>query len=211
MKVNFLSIFALLITFLLVGCDELTGSSTGANDSNGIFSIFGGLEGVAVGNNSYLLNGTAENGGNSGHNFRLQFELQNNETMSFYFFTSRQLDGGLKAIFSKKADKVTMTLELNGKSDQRELTKLEGLDLLDITLDVHNDHTDSHILVWETNGPKGDEEECTFEEECLYNTEDFALDAWLGVGKANGVFWGFEGKAESIFVLEGPSPPISDV
>lgn len=192
-----------------ISCDALTGSDTGANDLGDALDFIGGIEAISVGTNIFLLNGTAESGGNSGHHFRLQFELPEGEEIIYYFFTSRSLSGGVQMKLNKTAGKVTMTLSVNGNSDSRELSVFENKDLIDLSLDIHNDHTDIHILVWDTNGPKGDEDDCTFDEDCLYNTQDF--DAWIGAGRASGVFWGIEGNTSLIETLEGPLPPISDV
>ena len=95
----------------------------------------------------------------------------------------------------------------NTRSPQN--VSLEG-DVVHLSIDLHNDHTDLHLLVWDAEGPFGDQDECTFEGTCLYNSEDFAFDYWLGVGRLNGVYWGVKGKTNLILSLEGPLEGLSD-
>ncbi|CBW25722.1 putative membrane protein [Halobacteriovorax marinus SJ] len=201
-------IFVLLLS---VSCGELTGESTGANILDKTSDLIGGLSSVSAGENKYLLSGTAKNGGNAGHYFRLKFELPESEKISFYFFSSRSLNTGVKYSFKREAGSVLLTMSLNGLEDTVELQSFSDSLEVDVAIDIHNDHTDAHMLVWDFNGPRGDREDCSFDGGCLYNTEDFAFDVWLGVGKASGTFWGFEGDRSLIKLLEGPLDAISDV
>lgn len=206
----------LTLTFALLflqSCGELTGESTGARDLlPGVFNnLIGGLEGIEVGSDKYLLSGVASNGGNASHNFELQFNLPQNEELSFYFFANSTLTKALSAKFKNTDSGLVVVFQLGELQHEYLLANTAGLDSFHLDLDIHNDHTDIHFLLWDHNGPHEDGDECTFEEGCLYNSEDFALDFWLGVGRAPGTFWGFKGKKKNIIKLTGPRRALSNV
>lgn len=205
---NIISIF--ILSSLLISCGELSGSNTGANLLPNSAELVGGLDAVKSGDKRYLLSGTVDNGGNSGHNFRTKFKLNNGETIKFYFFASKKLSGGVVYTFTRTNGVVTLEMTLNGLTDTVELTQFENIEIIDLDIDIHNDHTDIHHLVWDYNGEHSDAEECTFDGDCLYNSEDFAFDVWLGVGRASGTFWGFEGDKSQVIILEGPLEAISN-
>lgn len=206
---KYLLCFALIAT--LSSCGKLSGESTGANDSEGnISTLIGGVEGVQVGKESYLLAGSAENAGRSGHNFELEFKLPENEKIKFFFFANSRLEGGLEVEFKNVAGKIFASFVLNRKSHTFELKSLAGQTEISLSFDVHNDHTDIHALLWNLNGPFGDGDECSFDGDCLYNTEDFALDHWLGVGKASGNYWGVSGNSELLIKVKGFGRAISN-
>lgn len=199
-------------TLLTSSCGKLTGESTGANDVVSKESnLIGGVETLEIAKNRYRFSGVASNAGNSGHNFELKFNLPVSEKVSFFFFANTKLERGFSITFENVAGKIFAHFQLGAKSHRYELATLSGQTQLHFDLDIHNDHTDIHTLLWEHLGAHGDSDECTFEETCLYNTEDFALDFWLGVGRAGGVYWGFEGKSELILEVKGPGSPLSDV
>jgi len=203
-------ILLIAISNLLISCEELTGKSTGANIiSESGNEFIGGLEGIHAGNDKFILRGTTDYGGNSGHSFRLRFKLPEGEQLNFFFFMSRNFSGGAIYTFTRTSGVVNLNISLNGKSHTHELKTYNSTEVIDIELDVHNDHTDAHLLAWKYSGPYEDAEECTFDGSCLYNSEDFSLDVWLGVGRASGSYWGFQGSKSLILILEGPRPALS--
>ena len=204
-------IFFILSISLLCSCAELTGESTGANIIENKQEVIGGVNAVRANDNKFILNGSVDNGGNSGHGYRLRFNLPEGENLKFYFFTSNNFSGGLVYTFSKEEGVVNLEMSINELSHSIELNKFNSSEIIDLDIDIHNDHSDIHQLVWDRDGPHGFYEECTFEDECLYNSEDFAFDIWLGVGRASGTLWGFEGDKSFILKLEGPLPPLTDV
>ena len=211
MKNKLYLIFIILSASLLSSCKELTGEATGANTTNNQQEVIGGVSAISAGDNKFILNGTVDNGGNSGHGFRLKFTLPEGESLKFYFYTSDNFDAGLVYSFSKKEGVVNLEMSVNGLSHSIELEDFNDSEIIDLDVDVHNDHSDIHQLVWDRNGPHEFYEECTFEGDCIYNSEDFAFDIWLGVGRASGTFWGVEGDKSLILKLEGPLPPLTDV
>ena len=211
MKAYKLSYF-LLLNFILCSCGQITGEYTGANIvEKTLDTIVGGIDAISTKNGSFLLKGTADNGGRSAHSYHLKFRLPEGSSLKFYFFADKELSNGVIFEFSKKLNKTRMEIQINGKSHSHNLDSLDNREIIDIDIDIHNDHSDIHMLVWDHTGAHGDNEECTFEGDCLYNTEDFALDTWLGVGKASGSFWGFSGDSNQVILLEGPLGALSDV
>jgi hypothetical protein len=205
-----IAVFALLTS----ACGDLTGEYTGADAFDGgsgkkQISI-GGLNAVKSSANRFVLEGTADSGGNSGHSYRIELKLPEGSSHTHYFFCSRKLTGGVSLRLTRTAGKVELRLALNGKSHTIELSAFAGKETIDLDVDVHNDHTDTHILVWQHGGPYGDQEGCSDDGSCLYNTEDYGFSKWAGVGRASGVYWGFKGDSSFVQKLEGPLAAKSD-
>lgn len=192
-----------LLSLLFTSCKELTGEETGAYSESNSLSI-GGVSAITS-DGHYLMEGTADNGGYSSQNFRIKLNpTLDYDDSSFYFFTGKDTDDGVKISFKKIEEKVSMRIMLNGKSHTHELSGVSAAGPVDLDLDIHNDHTDIHILVWKTGGPYNPYEDCTFEKTCLYNSEDFSFSNWLGVGRAGGVYWKFIGEKKNILLIDGP-------
>ena len=187
-----------------LSCADLTGEETGDSSSIIDTARVGGVTALPRGEGKFLLEGTAATGGYSRHKFLLQFRLPEGESVKFFFYASDQLEGGVSFLWERVDGRVEMEIALNGITHRRPLPMFDDVEEIDLDIDVHNDHTDIHILVWEKSNNTADNEGCTFDEGCLYNTEDFAFDVWLGVGRAGGVFWGMEGNPDSIIKVEGP-------
>ena len=189
--------------------DDLSGNSTGANDIP-LANIIGGVSFVEVGNQKYLFEGTMADGGRSSHNFEISLSLPDSEAASFSFYANRTLEQGVRLTLRREGATTTMTLFLNGVEHSYDI---ESRDVLRLSVDVHNDHEDAHILIWDQDGPKGDAEECVEEETCIYNTEFFTdpnPGPWGSQGRGNGLFWGYEGKTEFIIEMSGPNQALSN-
>ena len=113
--------------------------------------------------------------------------------------------------FTRSQGIVNLKMDINGITHDIDLDDFSDSEVIDLDLDIHNDHTDIHLLIWDKNGPHEFYEECSYDGGCLYNSEDFAFDIWLGVGRASGTFWGIQGNKSLIIKLEGPNPPLTDV
>lgn len=205
---TFIFIFSMT---LLYSCGEITGGSTGANIFNGVKDSIGGLSAVEIGNSTYLFEGVASNGGNASHLYSLSFHLPQNESITFVVHGNRTLTSGGHFIFTRHNGDVSLKIILNSKEHILPLLLTTQNELIEIDIDFHNDHTDTHILMWEKNGNHEDAEGCSFNRGCLYNSEDYALDIWLGVGKASGSYWGFMGRRELIQSMQGPLPARSNI
>lgn len=201
-----------LSLMLFSACDQLTGGSTGAfTPSNDSLNI-GGSDSLQISPGRFLLSGIMDNGGNSGHNFSVTLNLDLNQSATIVFASDRNLAGGLEVILQRTTLGLQMNASLNGLSHQHLLVSADDLhDQIDLSFDIHNDHSDIHFIIWHDAGPFGDRDNCTFDGQCLYNSEDFALDAWLGVGRARGANWGVKTTIPNrILKVTGPSTAISD-
>lgn len=212
----------LFIASAVISCGALYGENTGANDleqppvaadnkqdrnldsqKEDVPSQLGGLSAKKVGD-KFFLSGVASNGGNSSHAFKLKFEVDQSET-NFHLFADSSIENGLvMSFYMNTQNAIMMKMTLNGISHEYEITEAVESKSLDIVAEVHNDHSDAHILVWINGSSYADNEECTFEGTCVYNSEDFAFDIWAGVGRAAGTYWGVSGNTEKIESLEGP-------
>lgn len=182
----------------------------------------GGLSYHQLGQELFRLEGVASRSGRAPHHFKAHFTLLSGEEVRFIFFSSRFLDNGLSMTFSRRENEIWVTLEMNRNTHSFQSSRLSELisqgDTLDLEFDIHNDHSDLHTLIWEANGPRGDRDNCSIDSDffdpsvlpCLYNSEDFALDYWLGVGQAPGIFWGVQGRAERFHFLRGYMRALSD-
>ena len=177
-----------------------------AKDTEGpkVFKLGGLAAKPLSGIDTYILDGVAGNSGDAGHAFELKLKLKLGQASTFTFFGSKKLKGGIDITFQNVNGTTEMTILHNEISHTH---VLEGVDpkSVNIVLDIHNDHADTHILAWKKNSAYFDNEGCTFEGKCLYNSEDFAFDIWVGVGKASGVYWGVKNTdADTIIQLKGP-------
>lgn len=218
---SFIIVFSL---FIFSACDDLTGAKTTSDDNsvNSGVQAVGGIQAVGVSDRKFRLQGTASRGGDSAHHFRSEFLLPESEEITFYFFGTRSLTNGLEATFRRTNGELHLKLFANGIVHEKRLKSLESVFpdgvALNLEFDIHNDHSDLHTLIWKAGGPRGDRFGCTIDSEfndpsvppCVYNSEDFAWDIWLGVGRASGVFWGIQGDSDLILKLEGPLRALSD-
>ena len=202
--------FILLLLVFLVSCGESTDADA-LLDQN--YISVGNLPALSLGEEKFLFLGTMPDGGNSRKNFRFKVKRpQGEESFSFFFYANRDLSGGLVLTLHFKEGQTWMKFALNGIDHDIPLNSQS--DILDISVDVHNDHEDMHILAWKGTGPFLDHEGCVDENECLYNTEEFTFVSggpWGSQGRASGVYWGFKGDQTVILELEGPNEYISSV
>ena len=84
------------------------------------------------------------------HSFRLNFNLPDGKSLRYFFFSQKSLDGGVILTFTRDGLDVGIEVSLNGISDFR---VLKGLgEELDFRFEVHNDHEDAHLLMWNESG-----------------------------------------------------------
>jgi hypothetical protein len=200
--------YLLFSVVLLSSCGELTGGKTGANDLI-VDELLGGISFVKIGEGKNLLDGTMDKGG--AHSFRMKFNLPEGKSLRYFVFSNKTLDNGLIVTFSRVGGELMANFTLNGVSDSRSLGSFP--EVIDLALDVHNDHEDAHILLWKYGTTYGDAEECVDDGNCLYNTEYYTFPnegPWGSQGRAPGTFWGVQGDSSLILSLEGPSGAISD-
>ena len=172
----------------------------------------GGVKALETADGVYRLEGTAENSGLSKHSYTIETLVEKGRSLTFDFFSSRSGEGGYKVSLTRKSPTgIEVKMSLNGISHTVDAEGYGPSDILGLVLDLHNDHTDIHVLLWKKDGPFEDHEECSFDGGCLYNSADYAFDIWLGVGQGTGKFWGVRGDVDQIIKLRGPEEARSDV
>ena len=197
-----------LLTFCLLGCDELTGAKTSEKAEG---PTVGGLAYVQLSPQKIRFQGTMANGGDASHNFELRLR-PNEDLATFTFFSNLNLSDGIELSIRKEGQQAHITLTINGFSHSTHKS-LNSDGTLSVSLDIHNDHEDTHVLAWDINGPYEDSEECAYEGTCVYNTESFTdpnPGPWGSQGKGAGSFWGFEGDKNIIIEIKGPLGPLSN-
>lgn len=200
-------LFILVLSFSFISCDELTGASTGANDIS-IKKLLGDISFVKVASDKFRLNGVAENGGVSAHSYSLRFEIAQDDSVEFYFHSRVDLSGGVVVNFSRvSSEMVRATFSLNGIEDSIEFESATDSPV-SVIVDIHNNESDAHLLMWKSEGPFG-VEDCTEEETCLFNSDRFDT-VWGSHGRASGSYWGVNSQSENILKLEGPNETIFD-
>ena len=203
-----------ILVFAFTGCGDITGTDTGANNKtdNPDVSTVGDLSFTKVSEGKIRLDGTMENGGDSGANFEIQLQLKDDKKGTFIFFADKELNQGVKLTAEKIDGAAQLTLTINDVSHS--FTRPLGKDgTLSLSMDIHNDHEDAHIIVWNLAGPFGDSDNCLEDDSCIYNTEYYTQPnpgPWGAQGKGPGAFWGFEGDKEIIIKLSKPKDALSD-
>lgn len=114
-------------------------------------------------------------------NFALEFTLAEGGSLSLVTHADSSLSDGLTVQFERSGTELISSLKADGAGTGDNV--LNGVDAsgpISLAVDVHNNETPAHVLIW--NAVNGSFEE----KEALYNSEDDA-DA-PGVGK--GTLWG---------------------
>lgn len=113
--------------------------------------------------------------------FALNFTVADGGTLELVTHSDADLQNGVSVLFSRTADELTLSLKADGSgTDPKVLEGVKASEALAITVDVHNDESPSHILVW--NAAAG----AFGEADALFNSEED--EEAPGTGKAQA--WG---------------------
>ena len=117
-------------------------------------------------------------------NIGLTFALEDGGSLSVRAFATKTLESGVKFTFSRKGKVLQATLSADEKSVDvsRNFSALDASEEVSVLLDVHNNETPAHVLVW-----KGDTQS-PGDENALFNSEKAGDGESAGNGK--GTFWG---------------------
>ena len=205
---------------ICLSCGDLSGEKTGANDidqpktenqdksadlkENPAPNFIGGLVSKKI-ESRYMLEGTTTNGGNSSHAFKMKFSVSK-EKLSFHLYTDSNLENGLNLDFHiDETNKLIMKAVLNTTTHEVDMSGAVKNNELDLVVELHNDHTDAHLIIWHNNGQFVADDECSWEDRCIYNSEGVDYPSpWLDSGRAAGNYWGVSGNISQIESLEGP-------
>jgi hypothetical protein len=114
-------------------------------------------------------------------NFALEFTVAEGGSLALVARTDNSLSNGLTVQFDRAGTELISSLKADGQgTGDNVLSGIDASGTISLAVDVHNNETPAHVLIW--NADAG-----TFEEDdALYNSEGDA-DA-PGVGK--GALWG---------------------
>lgn len=118
----------------------------------------------------------------SKNSYRLFFTLQDGGDLSLIANSTNKLQSGVSVKFSRNGAVLKVELLAVDKTTDvsAQFATLNAADKLGFQIDVHNDESPAHILVWSTN--------TTFEDStALLNSEGAGLEA---PGQGAGAFWG---------------------
>jgi hypothetical protein len=185
---------------LLVSCDELTGSSTGANDNITDTIVGDGLTQIGrnINGNGELAFSTGLGLVNSSKSFRLRFELEDNGSVEIITYATRGLQNGISFKYTKLGN--LLKLEVSGGNVKKEFTDVlqdfNPITELHFVMDVHNGHADAaHLLIWPytASGIYHSHDATLNSDDFKFPYDEGGLDfsEWYSTGvKGRGQFWG---------------------
>jgi len=200
-------LISLIVLLTLVSCEELTGEYTGANETEIIIpgvSIkkIGKLQFVNV-SDKFRLDGVAKNSGHSAHSFLANMELINHKEVTLYFFGDKDLEDSLIVKLYKNDLDLEITATLENATYTHVIVNYNFKKSNTFLFDIHNGHDEGiHFFICE-DGQSSTELNCSFDETCLFNSNDFILDFTDNLGRAQGPYWGISGNVDKVNELKG--------
>lgn len=201
-----------LFCLVLSACD-LTGKSTGANDSlaRGVLDVQGILQADGTLRGSGQIISSESLGQVRGaRSFHLQFYLQEGGSLTLTTYANRELLDGVGVEFTREGQVLLVKFFGQGVEIQiaDRLLEFNAAQRVNFMLDVHNDHDDAaHLLIWPY---LGDNASAYGPQNALINTDFFQLPSgldgfdfpdWLDMSvKGNGAFWGLDLKDAEVFI-----------
>lgn len=192
----------LVLCLTLASCDQLTGASTGANDSLGPGRTSGDLlqtDGSLQGHGEIIFSeplGPIK----GAKNFELIFELEVDGSLEVQTYTRDDLSGGVGLVVKRLNDQLEVRIKGDGYQ-KTFYTPFEDIDpskKIHWVIDSHNDHDDAnHLLIWEYRSSGN-----YTASNALLNSDFFKLPLdldgleffeWHDNGvKGKGAFWGLK-------------------
>lgn len=144
----------LTLTLSLISCEQLTGASTGANDSAEIGKTRGGLlqqDGTLQGSGSIIFQ---KNLGpvKGAKSFEIIFELEPDGSLEIQTYTNENLEKGVGLKVQRVGDQLEVTVKGGGHEQvfYRPFENIDPSERIHWMIDSHNDHDDAnHLLIWE--------------------------------------------------------------
>jgi hypothetical protein len=122
-------------------------------------------------------------------NYALNFTLEDGGSLELVTHSNSSLANGVSVLFSRSGNALSAILKAKGtESAATELSGIDAADTVAVSVDVHNDETPAHILLWSSAaGSFG-------EEDALLNSEGGEETPGNGTGTA----WGLVLKKASV-------------
>lgn len=113
--------------------------------------------------------------------YALNFSLDDGGSLELVTHGNSSLANGVSVVFSRSAHALSAILKAKGvTSAATELSGIDAAQSIAVAVDVHNDETPAHILLWSAGGSFG-------EGDALLNSEDGEAAPGNGTGTAWGL------------------------
>lgn len=112
----------------------------------------------------------------SGSNFSLSFSLNDGSSIKLFSYSDTSLENGVETLLSRSGNKLLAKV---GELDAQELTGVNANEAMELSIDIHNDESPAHFLIWNAS-----------ETEFNPETSLIELDAEEAVGNGSSVYWG---------------------
>lgn len=182
------SLSAALVTFLC-GC----GHDHGDSSSDGAQGKFGSSSYVVV-NEGNLKRKNSEIKGTgtfvfkqpigeigSNRHYDLDFNLEDGGSLTLVAHGDNKLNRGVEVVFSRKAEALELTFAASGSESSTRVVKgIPASGAIHVGVDVHNEESPAHILIWSGNNYS--------EDAALFNSEEDNVVP----GKGSATFWGLK-------------------
>lgn len=140
----------------------------------------------------------------SGMSFKVSLSLQDNGEVILHTFSDNKLQNSFDISIAREGGKVKFVLSSGGQSiDYSELqgiTALNAIENIELTMDVHNNESPAHFILWKSS-------ETTYDENtALLNSAD---EPKATPGKGSGLFFGLTLKNAAVNKIETAKPYVS--
>ena len=137
----------------------------------------------------------------SGHSWALAFTLQDGGSLTLLSNTNNQLGNGVAIQFSRAGAVLSAKLKAAGSETDvsAAFTSIDASGAISLQVDIHNDETPAHVLVWSgTDFSEG---------AALLNSEDAGNEV---PGSGSGTYWGLELNNATVSTIERTSPKFEE-
>jgi len=187
-RVFFISILTLATTMTQTGCRKDNSTTPAAVEGKVGTLDFKILQNTSLSFEGTTLKGTGDaiaklplaESKAGGKNLALTFSVDDGGTLSVKTFASATLENGINIVFTRTGSELKIKTTHKQDTSTEKTLSVNSSSQISVAIDVHNDESPAHILVW--NGT----ESTPTESNALFNTESDGNSA--GQGAEN--FWG---------------------
>jgi hypothetical protein len=191
-KTSSFSILAAFATLFVTSCGKKDSNTSSCSEGNQVNSVcFRNLTQENINFSNGVLSGTGSvvavealaESSDSGRNISLTFSVQEGGSLVLRTFAKNDLTGGIDIKLSRVSSRLSLNfIKGNDVSASRELEGVDATSEIKLILDIHNDESPAHIVVWNGAG--------TFnkDQKLLDSEEENSIQP---AGKGGDKFWGF--------------------
>jgi len=137
----------------------------------------------------------------SGNSFAISGILSAGSSVTLVTNADNKLMGGLEFVFSRKLDEIDGSVKFGNKTVSiSDYLKVQDPEELNLILDVHNDESPAHVLIWASTVSEFSEETA------IFNSED----AVVIPGNGTGAYWGIKSSQAEIAKLSISEPKFEE-